>query len=334
MKANKPFMAAIAAVLLHGVLFSTCALADDAAKYPDKPINVIVGFAPGGGTDVYARILGKVLPPFINDQPLVIVNQAGGAQVPAMKTVAGSAPDGYTLQFISTGSGVLATKLRDRGVDWFTDFRPIAQIGLANIILAVPTERGWKTPQDLVKAINEAHAKGQKLRWGHPGRGSITNLSIVAWLIKNGLQDKVQDVPYKGGAPTKVALMGAQVDFGVLAIQHAAASDGKITALAMFGNERDPIHAQIPTMEEAGMPYVPFYSPMVLAASEKVPADIVKKLDAAVKQATETDEFKKLTLNAGLSVRYRGSQEVMELKERLWKEWQPTVELIKTKTGS
>jgi tripartite-type tricarboxylate transporter receptor subunit TctC len=65
-----------------------------------------------------------------------------------------------------------------------------------------------------------------------------------------------------------------------------------------------------------------------------VPDDIIKKLDTAVKQATESDEFKNLTKNAGLSVRYRGSQEFKELKERLWKEWQPTVELIKTKTGS
>jgi tripartite-type tricarboxylate transporter receptor subunit TctC len=334
MKAYKPFLAAAAAMLLSAGLFPASTFADDSAKYPDKPINIVVGFAPGGGTDVYARILGKVLPPLINDQPLVIVNQPGGAQVAAMKSVAGSTPDGYTLQFMSTGSGVLATKLRDRGVDMFKDFRPVAQIGLVNLILGAPTERGWKTPQDLIKAINEADAKGQKLRWGHPGRGSITNLSIVAWLIKNGLQDKVQDVPYKGGAPTKVALMGAQVDFGVLAIQHAAASDGKVIALAMFGNERDPIHSEIPTMAELGLPYVPFYSPMAVMAPKNVPDDIIKKLDTAVKQATESDEFKNLTKNAGLSVRYRGSQEFKELKERLWKEWQPTVELIKTKTGS
>jgi tripartite-type tricarboxylate transporter receptor subunit TctC len=333
MKVYKPFMAAVTAMLLSGAIVTTGALAD-AAKFPDKPVNVIVGFAPGGGTDVYARILGKVLPPFINNEPLVIVNQAGGAQVPAMKTVAGSPPDGYALQFMSTGSGVLTTKMRDRGIDFFNDFRPVAQIGLVNIILAAPTERGWKTPQDLVKAINEADAKGQKLRWGHPGRGAITHLSIVAWLIKNGLQDKVQDIPYKGGAPTKVALMGAQVDFGVLAIQHAAASDGKVTALAMFGTERDPIHSKIPTMEETGLPYVPFYSPMAVMAPKNVPDDIIKKLEAAVKQATETDEFKNLTQNAGLSVRYRGAQEFTGLKQRLWKEWQPTVELIKTKTGS
>lgn len=329
----KPFKATVVLSLLSGAFLATGALAD-AAKYPEKPINVIVGFAPGGGTDVYARILGKVLPQFINNQPFVVVNQAGGAQVPAMKTVAGPDPDGYTFQFMSTGSGVLATKMRKHGIDFFEDFRPVAQIGLVNFMLGVPADRGWKTPQELIKAINEAHAKGEKLRWGHPGRGSITNMSVVAWLIENGLQDKVQDVPYKGGAPTKVALMGGHVDFGVLAIQHAAASDGKAIAIAMFGSERDPMHANVPTLEELGSPYVPFYSPMALMAPKNVPDDIVEKLDAAIKQATETDEFKSLTKNAGLSVRYRGAKEFGELKQRLWKEWQPTADMIKTKTGS
>jgi tripartite-type tricarboxylate transporter receptor subunit TctC len=128
--------------------------------------------------------------------------------------------------------------------------------------------------------------------------------------------------------------MGGHVDFGVLAVQHAATSDGKLNALAIFSNERDSVQTEVPTMAEMGMPFVPFYSPMVLAAPKDVPDYVVKKLETAVKQATETDEFKKLSKNAGLAVRYRSSQEVKKLKEQLWKEWQPTIELIKTKPGS
>lgn len=325
-----PVAAGAMAALLAVVSLTTTAVADP-ARYPDKPINVIVGFAAGGGTDVYARIIGKVIPPLINDQPLVIVNQAGGAQVPAMRTVASATPDGYTLQFVSTGSAVLTTMLRERGVDWFEDFRPIAQVGGVNIMLAAPKDRGFETPQDLAEAIHKAHAAGRMLRWGHPGRGAITNLAVVAWLIKNDLIDKVQDVPFQGGAPTRVALIGGQVDFGVLAAQHIAGNEDTITGLAIFSDERDPVQNHVPTMAELGMDFVPFFSPMVLAAPAKVPDYVIEKLDAAVKQATETDEFKQLAEQAGLAVRYRSSKETMEMKERLREEWRPTIEFIKTR---
>ena len=181
MRLAKTLSRSAAVGLLVGALSAVWTAAQAAeADWPKKPITVIVGFAAGGGTDTYARILASVIPPFINNQPLIIVNKAGGAQVPAMKYTAKSKPDGYTMQFFSTGSGVLATMIKDRGVDWFRDFRPVAQIGSLNMLLAAPKGKGFNTPKDLVKAIEDANAKGQKLRWGHPGRGAVTNLLVGA----------------------------------------------------------------------------------------------------------------------------------------------------------
>ncbi|MCZ6605595.1 MAG: tripartite tricarboxylate transporter substrate binding protein [Alphaproteobacteria bacterium] len=304
-------------------------MADEAAEWPKKPITVIVGFGAGGGTDTYARILASVIPALINNQPLIIVNKTGGAQVPAMKFTAKSKPDGYTMQFFSTGSGVLATMLRDRGVDWFRDFRPISQIGNLNMLLMSPKSKGFKTPKDLAKAIRAAYAKGKKLRWGHPGRGAVTNVSGVAWLIENDLIDKVQDIPFKGGAPTKAALLGGQVDFGVLGVQHLTGLHDRMNGLAIFANERDPIRKEVPSMKEMGMPFVPFNSPMIMAVPAKTPQYVIDRMDAAIKKATETRAFKKLTKKTGLVVRYQSSKPTLAMMLELRKQWTPTIEFIK-----
>ena len=329
MKLLKKLTAAATAAFLSGTVLAATAMADEAAEWPKKPITVIVGFGAGGGTDTYARILASVIPALINNQPLIIVNKTGGAQVPAMKFTAKSKPDGYTMQFFSTGSGVLATMLRDRGVDWFRDFRPIAQIGNLNMLLMSPKSKGFKTPKDLAKAIRAAHAKGKKLRWGHPGRGAVTNVSGVAWLIKNDLIDKVQDIPFKGGAPTKAALLGGQVDFGVLGVQHLTGLHDRMNGLAIFANERDPIRKEVPSMKEMGMPFVPFNSPMIMAVPAKTPQYVIDKMDAAIKKATETKAFKKLTKKTGLVVRYQSAKPTLAMMLELRKQWTPTIEFIK-----
>jgi len=329
MKRTRTLRAGIPAALLAGALLTVSATANANTDWPKKPITVVVGFAAGGGTDTYARVLSSVIPPFLNNQPLIIVNKSGGAQVPAMKFTAKAKPDGYTMQFFSTGSGVLATMVRDRGVDWFRDFRPVAQIGNLNMLIASPKSRGYKTPKGLAKAIRDSYAKGKKLRWGHPGRGAVTNLSVVTWLVKNNLLHMVQDVPFKGGAPTKAALIGEQVEFGALSVSNLVGVEDKIEGLAIFRNERDPIMKHVPTMKERDMPYVEFFSPMIMAVPAKTPQSVIDAMNNAIKKATETKAFAKLTKKVGLVVEYRGPKETLELMTRLRKNWQPTVDLIK-----
>lgn len=329
MKPIKTILAAATAAFVSSTLLAATAMADEASEWPKKPITVIVGFGAGGGTDTYARILASVIPPLINNQPLIVVNKAGGAQVPSMKYTQKSKPDGYTMQFFSTGSGVLATMLKDRGVDWFRDFRPISQIGSINMLLMSPKSKGYKTPKDLAKAIRAAHAEGKKLRWGHPGRGAVTNVSGVSWLIKNDLIDKVQDVPFKGGAPTKAALLGGQVDFGVLGVHHLTGLHDRMTGLAIFADERDSIRKEVPTMKEMDMPFVPFYSPMIMAVPAKTPQYVIDKMDVAIRKATETKAFKKLTNKIGLPVRYQSAKPTLAMMESLRDKWKPTIDFIK-----
>ena len=300
-----------------------------AEQYPDKAVTVIVGYSAGGGTDTYARILASVIPEYINRQPLIIVNKAGGAQIPSMKFTAHSKPDGYTLQFFSGGSGVVATMLRDRGVDFFKDFIPIAQVGISNKTLVAPKSTGYKTPQDIIAAAKKANTEGKKLRWAHPGRGTIDNVAGIAWLIKNGIYDMVQDVPFKGGSPTRAALLGGQVDFGAIGLQKLKGFEDKLNQIGLFSPEPDPINKKAVSLKDLNSPYVPVYSPMLMAAPKGTPQEVIDAMAAAIKKATEHKAFKKLTKKAGLGVLYRGPKETKALMEKLRDEWKPTIDFIK-----
>ncbi len=300
-----------------------------AADYPEKAVTVVVGYSPGGGTDTYARVLASVIPEYMNLQPLIIVNKAGGAQIPSMKFTANSKPDGYTLQFFSGGSGVVATMLRNKGVDFFEDFIPIAQVGISNKTLVAHKNTGFKTPQDIIAAAKKAHAEGKKLRWAHPGRGTIDNVAGIAWLIKNGIYDMVQDVPFKGGSPTRAALLGEQVDFGAIGLQKLKGFEDQLNQIGLFSPEPDPINKKAVSLKDLNSPYVPVYSPMLMAAPKGTPPEVIDAMAVAIKKATEHKAFQKLTKKAGLGVLYRGPKETKELMEKLRDEWKPTIDFIK-----
>lgn len=321
--------------MLKRILLASVALAAafvmpaTAADYPEKPLTVVVGFSPGGGTDTYARLLSSVIPEFINNQPMVIVNKPGGAQVPAMKFVQNAKPDGYTLHFVSAGSGVVATELRDRGVNWMNDFEPIAQIGLVTMSLFVPANSKFQTPQDVIAGIKEASAAGNKLRWGHPGRGSITNLAALAWLIKNDVVDMVQDVPFKGSAKTRAALIGNQIDMGALALNNIPGFEDKMRVIGTFKDGRDPVFPDIKNMGELGSPYVGMFSPMMLTGPKGMAQDQIEILAAAIKKATEHKAFISLAKKSGVSVEYKGPAETKAMMQKLRTEWMPTIEFVK-----
>ncbi len=301
-----------------------------ADEYPNKAVNIIVGFSAGGGTDIYARNLAATISKYAGGQPFVVVNKTGGAQIPAMKVLKTSRPDGYSTMLVSMGSAIIATGLRDHGVDLFKDFELVAQIGVNNVMVAASKQSGFKTPADVIAGIKKAHAEGKKLRWGNAGRASITSLAVIAWLNKNGVYDMTQDVPFKGGSKVRVALLGNTVDFGGLAVSNAAGGyDKKMNVIATFSDTRDPAQPEVPTMGDFKSPYVPMETPLVIAVPKGTPKDVVAKLEAAIKKSTEDPTFKQRAAKAGQSVVYRGSDEVTKFAAHLKKEWSDTIEVVR-----
>jgi tripartite-type tricarboxylate transporter receptor subunit TctC len=306
--------------------------AANADEYPSKAVNVIVGFSAGGGTDTYARNLGAEIPKYLNNQPIVVVNKTGGAQVPAMKVLKSSKPDGYTTMLVSMGSAIIATGLRDRGVEILRDFELVAQIGVNNVMVASSKKSGFKTPQELIEGIKKAHAAGNKLRWGNAGRASITSLAMIAWLNKNGVYEMAQDVPFKGGSKVRAAVLGNNVDFGSLAVSNAAGGYAeKMNVIATFSDKRDPAQPQVPTLGDLGSPYVPMETPLVLTVPKGTPKEIVAKLEEAVKNTTEDPAFKARAQKSGQSVVFRGSKEVRAFAEKLKAEWSETIQIVRKK---
>ena len=303
------------------------AKADD---YPSQPINIVVGFSAGGGTDLYARNLSATLPKYLNNQPVVVINKTGGAQIPALKMLKSAKPDGYSTMLVSAGSAIIATGLRDRGVDILKDFELVAQIGVNNVMLAASKASGFKTPDELIAGIKKAHAAGHKLRWGNAGRASITSLAVIAWLNKNGVYEMTQDVPFKGGSKVRVALIGNNVDFAGLGLNNAAGGyDKKLNVIGTFSDRRDPAQPQFPTLGDLKTPYVPMETPLVITVPKGTPKAIIAKLEGAIKKSTEDPEFKERAQKSGQAVVYRGTDEVNAFVRKLKKEWADTIAVVR-----
>ncbi len=326
-------MLASSAVLLAvtAAVAVTPASADD---YPKKAIKVLVGFSAGGGTDVYARNMGATITKFLNNQPFVVVNKAGGAQIPAMKVLKKSKPDGYSAMVVSMGSAIIATGLRDRGVDLFKDFELVAQYGVTNLMVAASKTTGFKTPADIISGIKKANAEGKKLRWASAGRGSITTLATIAWLNKHGVYEMTQDIPFKGGSKVRAALIGNNVDFGTLGTSNASAYKEKFNIVATFAEARDPVQPDIATLGELKSDYVPMATPIILAVPKGTPKAIVAKLSGAIKKSTEDPEFKARTAKAGQSIVYRDSKALVAYAAKLKKDWNNTIQVVRKRMES
>lgn len=304
-------------------LSGTAALADTCGL--TRPVKVIVGYGAGGGTDSYARILSSTMPEFLDGTPMVVINKPGGAQVASMKFVKAASPDGTTLQVVAMGGGLMSTMLRDQGISWFEDFVPIAQFGVTNQALVVRSDAGLETAQQLIDFIREKGAAGEKVRWSHPGRGSVSHVGVTAFLEKNGLLDFAQDVPFDGGAGTRNALLSGEVDFSASGAHTIPAFADVEHAVGLLAEERDPVVDDIPTLGEQGIAYVPTESPIILAAPAGVDPAFVTCMAAAVKGATGHEAFTSMMKKAEQAVVYRDSAGTEANLKSLAEAWAPVV---------
>lgn len=292
-----------------------------AQDYPLKPINLVVGFSAGGGTDTYARALAANLADEL-PVPVVVVNQEGAAGMIAAQFVAGQAPDGYTLYMASAGS-LLVKSMYDgeaAPVQPLDDMVILGQIGASITGLLVPADSPFQTAADLVEA---AKSDASVLRWSHPGRGSLFQLSGVAFLQENGIE--VQDVPFQGGSKARNAVAGGQVDFGFMGNQLKNGFESEIRALGVAGDERDPANPDIPTFGEQGLPEINLTNPQVVMAPKSLPDDITAVLVEAIQKAAESEAYIQTVMKAGLSAGYRGPEAARERLVNLKNDLEPLV---------
>jgi tripartite-type tricarboxylate transporter receptor subunit TctC len=287
------------------------------AEYPTKPINLMVGFSAGGGVDNYARALSSFIHEHLG-MPMVVVNKAGAAGMIAAKFTVGRKADGYTLYITNTGS-LLAKSLMDGAkspIDPLVDIQPLGGAGQLVTGLFVPIDSPFKSAADLVAA---AKAKPGKLRWSHPGRGSLHMLAGAAFLKSNGVT--ARDVPFKGGSKARNAVSGKQVDFAFMGVQLLTGFQTKLRALGVTTGKRDKVNPDIPTFGEQGLASLDIAGPMMMLGHKDLPADVIAKLVPAIKKIVGSKGFKKLTKNMGLSAFYfdpaAGKEKLKALKATL-----------------
>jgi tripartite-type tricarboxylate transporter receptor subunit TctC len=279
---------AVAAVLAAVALL--LAPAGARAGYPERVITLIVPFAPGGPTDIIARIISVAFQKSLG-QSVIIDNRTGGGGNPGMAIAARATPDGYTLLLTSTAIAVNQALYKNLPYDPIKDFVPICELVNAPNVLFVRTESDIKTVADLVA---RAKAAPGVLNYSSPGAGTKSHLTAEQLKLRAGI-DMVH-IPYRGGGPATMAVLERTVDVGSLI------KDGKFRALAVTGAERWFSLPDVPTMIEQGFPGFVSDTFNALFAPAGTPPEIVALLSRESQAALKSPEAREQAHRAGYQI--------------------------------
>jgi tripartite-type tricarboxylate transporter receptor subunit TctC len=253
-----------------------------AQTFPTKPVHMVVGFAPGGSTDKLARVLAQRMGESLG-QTVVIENRPGAAGNIAAESVAGAAPDGYTIFMATVSSQAINPHLYPKlKFDPIRSFEPIALVAKYPLLLVVAPQLPVTTVPELV---SYAKANPGKMFFGSSGNGSPAHLAGEIFRGATGID--VRHVPSKGGGPTMMAIMGNEVQFGFETIPSAIgqARSGKLRGIAVTSGSRSAAAPDLPTMQEAGIKGFPVTSWAGLLAPAGTPKDVLARLTQATQAA-------------------------------------------------
>jgi tripartite-type tricarboxylate transporter receptor subunit TctC len=319
--------ASVVAIVLAGVVIAAShahAQSVSASKYPERPIRLVVGFPPGGATDILARILSQHMPDSIG-QPVVVDNRGGATGTIAAGMVAKAPPDGYTIMMVPSGPYTIsASTYRNLPYDAVKDFQGVSLLAWVTNVVVVPEGSQLKTLQDLVRLAKE---KPGQVTFCSSGSGSLHHLA--GEVMKRVTGTDMIHVPFKGAGPAMAALAGSEVTFGFTSMPSAMPLiiGKRIRPLAVTSQKRMPALPATPTMTEAGVPPPPgldireWYGVIVPAA---VPSAIVNKLNAEmVKVFKRPDVQTRLT---DMGAEYVGSSPQALSKQlandvKTWAKW-------------
>jgi tripartite-type tricarboxylate transporter receptor subunit TctC len=286
MKISKSF---IAAILLVAFGFA------GAQGYPDRPVKLLVGFPPGGSTDLAARALADRLSQALA-QPVVVENKPGASGNIAAESVARSAADGYALLMAATSFATAPAFSAKLGWDPVTDFSPVALVATVPIIVVVNPSIPVHTPQEL---IAYSKANPGRLNLASPGATTLTRLSGEMFKQIAGL-DWVT-VHYRGGAPAVQDMLGgsAHVMFANISDVIGHVKAGTLRAIAVTTPKRSAIVPELPTLAESGFPSFSFSTWQAVVGPAAMPAAIVERLNREIVRTMGSPEMKERFLAIG-----------------------------------
>ena len=297
------------------------------AAYPDKPIKMMIGYAPGSSTDIVGRMIANDLSIALK-QPIIVENRGGAAGSLAADAVAKSAPDGYTILFAQNGLAINVAANPRLPFNGQKDLLPVVGVAATPHILIVNNNSPAKSVADLIAMLK---ADPGKLSFGSSGIGNSDHMAGELFLATTGLQ--AIHIPYKGGSPAATDLVGGQIDFyfAGMPVGLPLYKGDKARALAVTSKTRFSGAPELVTIQEAG---VKGYE-MSLWQGVFVPAgtspNIIKELNNSILKLLETPEMKERFQKAGVQIAPMNTQQFSDLYFSDIARWKVVIEKSKIK---
>jgi tripartite-type tricarboxylate transporter receptor subunit TctC len=286
------------------------------AEYPERPVQILVGYPAGGPADLSARALAKAAEPFF-PKPIAVVNKPGGSGVLATNEVIHANPDGYTLGHVSISHMCFAPNLQPnlpyKGPG---DVQFVISCVTAQESITVRADSPWKTIKEL---LDYAKANPGKVRIGNAGLGTTTHFDPLSMKLA-GITG-FTEVPFAGAAPAVTALLGGHIEAVSLntAPVHPHVKAGKLRNLVLFAEERNlsvPELKDVPTFKELGYDVITVGTPYYIVAPRKTPQKIVETLYNALLKAQKTDLYQKFCRDNLLVAEMKGPEQLTKEMEK------------------
>lgn len=308
-------------VLAVGAVLALAPLQSAQAKWPERPIRLVLPFGAGGVADVTARIVAEKLSDKLG-QRVVVENQPGPGGINAARAVTTAQPDGYTLGLLSNGTAISVGLFNKLPFDPVAQFEMVSLVGTFDLVFVVDANSPYKTLGDFVKA---AKAEPGKLNVGTIAVGSTQNLG--AELFKSTADANVQIVPYKNSPDIVVALLRNDVQMMVdfpPSIQ-GQVNDKKVRVLASSAGKRSPLMPDVPTVAESGVPGYDVSSWNGIFAPKGTPKEIVDTLNKAINEAVAMPDVKEKFAALGVVAQGSTPDEVMARLTADIKKWDAVI---------
>jgi tripartite-type tricarboxylate transporter receptor subunit TctC len=302
---RRAFNAAAVALAATAVLGAQGAHAED--SYPSRPINLVVGFPPGGSNDVVARIIAPKLGELLGTT-VVVVNKPGSNALIGTDFVARAAPDGYTLTLASASPLAISPHTYAKiPFDPIKDLTGITTVAATPEMVAVHPSVHVKNLQELV-----ALSKTRQVTLSSSGNGGLPHLAIE--LLRTVSKGNFLHVPYKGAGPAVTDTMGGHVDGVIMDLPalQGAVKGGTLNALAVTNTQRSPVFPQVPTSREEGFPTLLAFNWFAVLGPAKLPKPIVDKLYKALMATVKSPDVQKAMANVGVEPMSNESPQAFE----------------------